>query len=77
MGKGTKGKGTKGKGQGQGQPEDTPGSPLPIISWKRCGKHPTTLYCGENISGSEVEQGEGLVKCNKAGCETRWLSLQL
>ena len=49
-------------------------------SRKRRTKHPTTLYkcnCGENISGSEVEQGEGLVEYNKAGCETRWVSLQL
>ena len=49
-------------------------------SRKRRGKHLTTLYecdCGENISGSEVEQSEGLVECNKAGCETRWVSLQL
>lgn len=49
-------------------------------SQNQCGKHPTTLYecdCREIISGSEVEQGEGLVECNKAGCETRWVSLQL
>jgi len=49
-------------------------------SRKRRGKHPTTLYecdCGEIISGSEVERGEGLIECNKAGCETRWVSLQL
>ena len=48
-------------------------------SWKRRGKHPTTLYecdCGEIISGGEVEDGEGLIECNKAGCETRWVSLQ-
>ena len=46
---------------------------------KRRGKHPVTLYecdCGEIISGSEVERGEGLIECNKAGCETRWVSLQ-
>ena len=44
---------------------------------KRCGKHPTTLYecdCGEVISGGEVEEGEGLIECNKAGCEMRWVS---
>ena len=49
-------------------------------SRKRRRKHPNTLYkcdCGENISGSEVEQGEGLVECNKAGCESEWVSLQL
>ena len=48
-------------------------------SQKRQGKHPTTLYecdCGEVISGGEVECGEGLIECNKAGCETRWVSLQ-
>ena len=46
-------------------------------SRKRRGKHPTTLYecdCGEIISGSDVERGEGLVECNKAGCETQWVS---
>ena len=44
---------------------------------KRRGKHPTTLYecdCGEVISGGEVEEGEGLIECNKAGCEMRWVS---
>ena len=48
-------------------------------SRKRRGKHPTTLYecdCGEVISGGEVEHGEGLIECNKAGCETQWVSLQ-
>ena len=47
---------------------------------KRCGKHPTTLYecdCREVILGGEVEQGEGLIECNKAGCETRWVSPRL
>ena len=46
---------------------------------KRRGKHPVTLCecdCGEIISGSEVERGEGFIECNKAGCETRWVSLQ-
>jgi len=48
-------------------------------SRKRRGKHPTMLYecdCREAISGSEVEHGEGLIECNKAGCETQWVSLQ-
>ena len=48
-------------------------------SRKRRGKHPTMLYecdCREVISGSEVEHGEGLIECNKAGCETQWVSLQ-
>ena len=39
---------------------------------KRRGKHLTTLYecdCREVILGGEVEEGEGLIECNKAGCE--------
>ena len=46
-------------------------------SRKRRGKHPTMLYecdCGEVILGGEVERGEGLIECNKIGCETRWVS---
>ena len=30
--------------------------------------------CGEIITESDIERGEGLIKCNKAGCETRWVS---
>lgn len=44
---------------------------------KRHGKHPSTLYecdCGEIITRNEIEQGDGLIECNKAGCETRWVS---
>jgi hypothetical protein len=44
---------------------------------KRRAKHPTRLYecdCGEVISGGEIERGEGLIECKKAGCETRWVS---
>ena len=26
------------------------------------------------ISGGEVEEGEGFIECNKAGCETQWVS---
>ena len=46
-------------------------------SRKRRGKHPSTLYecdCGEIITESDIERGEGLIECNKAGCETRWVS---
>ena len=41
---------------------------------KHYGKHPSTLYecdCREIIIWNEIEQGNGLIKCNKAGCETR------
>jgi len=30
--------------------------------------------CGEVILGGKVEQGEGLIECNKIGCETRWVN---
>ena len=49
-------------------------------SRKRCRKHPSTLYecdCGEIIiiiTESDIERGEGLIECNKAGCETGWVS---
>jgi hypothetical protein len=48
-------------------------------SRKRRRRHPTTLYecdCGEIIPGGDVERGDGLIECNKAGCETRWVSPQ-
>ena len=53
---------------------------LLIIQLNHSGKHPVTLYecdCREIILGSEVEtleRGEGFIECNKAGCETRWVS---
>ena len=46
-------------------------------SQKRCRKHPSTLYkcdCGKIITESDIKHGEGLIKCNKAGCEMRWVS---
>ena len=47
-------------------------------SRKRCGKQPSTLYecdCGEVISRDDLKQGDGVIECNKAGCETRWVSV--
>lgn len=44
---------------------------------KRRVKHPTRLYecdCREIISHGELEQGEGVIECNKSGCEMRWVS---
>ena len=47
-------------------------------SRKRHGKQPSTLYkcdCGEVISRDDLKQGDGVIECNKAGCETRWVSV--
>ena len=47
-------------------------------SCKCHGKQPSTLYecnCGEVISRDDLKQGDGVIECNKAGCETQWVSV--
>ena len=56
----------------------------PVIAGPECrshkhrGKQPSTLYecdCGEVILRDDLKQGDGVIECNKAGCETRWVSI--
>ncbi|KAF8238800.1 hypothetical protein L208DRAFT_1152302, partial [Tricholoma matsutake] len=32
--------------------------------------------CGEAVTDEEISIGEGIIRCESAGCETRWYHLQ-
>ncbi|KAF8240217.1 hypothetical protein L208DRAFT_1546537, partial [Tricholoma matsutake] len=32
--------------------------------------------CGEAVTDEEISTGKGIIRCESAGCETRWYHLQ-